>query len=88
MGHSKHKASRRRPGSGQPLAGPAAHNALLSQAIHRSVFAHLTRQLDDPDHPGCQISYAELEQRQRARCYRQARAIEAASGRARMPGSH
>lgn len=38
-------------------------------AIQRATFAHLTALIDDPDHPGCRISYADLEQRMRARSY-------------------
>lgn len=38
-------------------------------AIQRATFNHLTALINDPDHPGCTISYADLEQRMRARSY-------------------
>jgi hypothetical protein len=44
----------------------------LRQSLHHSVFAHLTRLVPDPDHPGTVISYHLLELRLRARCYRRA----------------
>lgn len=47
-------------------------NSELNRALHRSVFAYLTRPVADPDQIGLTISYGELEQRLRARAYRQA----------------
>lgn len=43
----------------------------LRRALHRSVFAYLTRPVPDPDHPGQHITYGELDQRLRGRAYRQ-----------------
>jgi hypothetical protein len=45
-------------------------NMDLNRALHRSVFAHLTRRVSDPEHPGRQIAYCELEQRLTARSFR------------------
>ena len=39
-------------------------------AIQRATFQHHSALVNDPDHPGQQISYGELEQRLRARAYR------------------
>jgi len=47
-------------------------NAALNHALQRSIFAHLTRAVPDPDHPGRQITWDQLEQRLRGRAYRQA----------------
>lgn len=47
-------------------------NRELDQALHQSIFAHLTRAVADPDRPGQQISWSELDQRLRGRAYRQA----------------
>jgi len=52
----------------------------LSLALHRSVFAQLTRLVPDPDQPGRNITTGELELRMRGRIYRQA-----ASGCAQGP---
>jgi len=38
-------------------------------AIQRATFNHLTAIINDPENPGCRISYADLEQRMRARSY-------------------
>ena len=46
---------------------------LLNHALHRSVVAYLGRMVPDPEHPGQTISYGDLEQRLRGRCYRAAR---------------
>ena len=67
MGSRRHQAGR----SGMETVW-REHNSRLSQDLHRSVFAHLTRRMADPDHPGQQISYGELELRLRGRAYRQA----------------
>ena len=47
-------------------------NSELNHALHRSVFAYLTRPVPDPDQPGHLITYGELDQRLRARAYRRA----------------
>lgn len=47
-------------------------NSVLNRALHQSVFAYLTRPVADPDRSGETITYGELEQRLRARAYRQA----------------
>ena len=47
-------------------------NSRLNQDLHRSVFAHLTRRMADPEQPGHQITYGELELRLQGRAYRQA----------------
>jgi hypothetical protein len=47
-------------------------NRELHRALHRSVFAYLTRPVADPDHPGQRISYDERDQRLRGQAYRQA----------------
>lgn len=49
-----------------------AHIARQNQLLHRSVFAHLTRLVADPDRPGAQITFGELDLRLRGRAYRQA----------------
>ncbi len=67
MGSCRHQAGR----SGTEK-DRREHNRRLSQDLHRSVFAHLTRRMADPDHPGQQISYGELELRLRGRAYRRA----------------
>ena len=67
MGNRRHRSGR---------SGTEQHrresNTRQSQDLHRSVFAHLTRRMADPDQPGQQISYGELELRLRGRAYRQA----------------
>ena len=49
-----------------------AHIDRQNQLLHRSVFAHLTRRVADPDRPGEQITFGELDLRLRGRAYRQA----------------
>ena len=67
MGKGKH-----RPRQNQAELERHGRNSELSQALHRSIVAHLTRLVIDPDRPEQQITYDELEQRLRARAYRQA----------------
>lgn len=47
-------------------------NRELNRLLHRSILAHLTRPVADPERPGETISYGELEQRLRGRAYRRA----------------
>lgn len=68
MGH--HHASKHRPLRPQPLQRSRHERRGASQlAIQRATFQHFTALVDDPKHPGGQISYADLEQRMRARSY-------------------
>lgn len=80
MGHDRNhpgRDSKRRPAFGQ---NDDPGNHALNLALHRSVFAQLTRLVQDPDQPGRQISLCELEQRLRGHAYRLA-----ASGRGERP---
>lgn len=63
---------KRRPGHNGHDEARHCRNRELLQGLHRSVFAHLTRPVADPDHPGQTISYDELDQRLRGRAYREA----------------
>lgn len=47
------------------------HRARTHHAIQLATFNHLTELVADPDHPGQRIAYADLEERMRARAYRQ-----------------
>ncbi len=59
----------------RPLKRGLSERAAASQhAIQRATFQHYAALVNDPDHPGQQIPYGELEQRLRARAYRLAAA--------------
>ena len=73
MGH--HHAAKHRPLSPQPLqCSRHERHTAAHLAIQRATFQHLTALVDDPDHPGTQITYTDLEQRMRARSYQLAMA--------------
>lgn len=70
MGHHRNhpgRDSKRGPAFRQM---PDPGNDERNLALHRSVFAQLTRLVQDPDQPGRQISLCELEQRLRGNAYR------------------
>jgi hypothetical protein len=54
-----------------PLKRGLSERATASHhAIQRATFQHYSALVNDPDHPGQQIPYGELEQQLRARSYR------------------
>lgn len=62
-----------RPLKPKPLKRREAERTAAShQAIQRATYQHLMALVNDPDRPGHTVTYGELEQRMRGRCYRMA----------------
>lgn len=64
MGHARTPKLKHHKGA------PQEHEREHQEAIHRATISQLLKPVPDPDHPGQLIPLCQLEQRERARCYR------------------